>query len=332
MTTLTEQTAHNERPEACIAPSPMALVRRFTESNEEARETLIYFERNEVRGSGFGRDNPELLHALDEVRQAMVRQMPGMDFFISMIPEHYLHSENEHRTAVPETQEVPRFGLAFKAIGQLLDNHPDVKHPCDVRIEVITGREFCGSPKLPRFSLSIIERIPNTSGFGTTANPLNCATLANGKAVTFDSQGEDAKAILRWYAGAAHGLIQWTWCPARLVECNHNDHEKDFAMTTTDLNPLQNAKDNIGFVMDFLVLTAGGVVSEQVKAMVREVLLPLTETTPDLSIVSAVEAFEQVPELQEFAAQLRKAALPGEFGKYFNPDEYHKLAATFSAK
>ncbi|MHB8951275.1 MAG: hypothetical protein ACYC4S_19825 [Rhodoferax sp.] len=103
-------------------------------------------------------------------------------------------------------------------------------------------------------------------------------------------------------------------------------------MKTTVLNPLQNAKDNIGFVMDFLVLTAGGVVPEEVKTMAREVLLPLAETTPDLSIVSAVEAFEQVPELQEFAARLRKATLPGAFGKYFNPDEYHKLAATFSAE
>lgn len=103
-------------------------------------------------------------------------------------------------------------------------------------------------------------------------------------------------------------------------------------MKTTALNPLQNAKDNIGFVMDFLVLTAGGIVPEEVKTLAREVLLPLAETTPDLSIVSAVEAFEQVPELQDFAARLRKAALPGEFGKYFNPDEYHKLAATFSAE
>ncbi len=103
-------------------------------------------------------------------------------------------------------------------------------------------------------------------------------------------------------------------------------------MTTTALNPLQNAKDNIGFVMDFLVLTAGGVVSEEVKTTAREVLLPLAETKTDLSIVSAVEAFEQVPELQEFAARLRKAALPGEFGRYFNPDEYHKLATVFADK
>lgn len=205
-----------EMPDACIAPSPMALVRRFTASSEEAREAYVYFDQNKARGPGYGRDNPELLHALDVVRQALVQQMPGMEFFISMIPEYYLHSENEHRTAVPETQEVPRFGLALKAIEQLLNTHPDVKHPCDVRIDVDTGREFCGSPKLPRFSLSIIERIPRQSGSGTEANPLNCSLLANGNAVTFDSQGEDAKAILRWYAGAAHGMIQWTWYPARL--------------------------------------------------------------------------------------------------------------------
>lgn len=91
-------------------------------------------------------------------------------------------------------------------------------------------------------------------------------------------------------------------------------------MTITALNPLQNAKDNIGFVMDFLVLTAGGVVTEEVKTTAREVLLPIVETKSDLSIISAVEAFEQVPKLQEFAARLRKAALPGAYGEYFNPD------------
>ena len=98
-------------------------------------------------------------------------------------------------------------------------------------------------------------------------------------------------------------------------------------MNVTALNPLRNAKDNIGFVMDFLVQGAGGVVAEEIKARAREVLLPLAETTSDLSIVSAVEAFEKVPELREFAGQLRRSALPGEFGTYFNPDEFWRTVS-----
>ncbi len=98
-------------------------------------------------------------------------------------------------------------------------------------------------------------------------------------------------------------------------------------MNVTALNPLRNAKDNIGFVMDFLVQVAGGVVAEEIKARAREVLLPLAETTSDLSIVSAVEAFEKVPELREFAGQLRRSALPGEFGTYFNPDEFWRTVS-----
>ncbi len=103
-------------------------------------------------------------------------------------------------------------------------------------------------------------------------------------------------------------------------------HPAGVSMTTTALNPLQNVKGNIDFVISFLVLVAGGVVTEKVKTTARNVLQPLVETQSDLSIVSTVEAFERVPDLQEFAAQLRKAMLPGEFVKYFNPDEYQKPA------
>lgn len=195
----------------CIAASPMALVRRFTGNDEAARGAYIYFEQHEVRGPGFGQDIPALLAALDDVRQALVRQMAGMEFFISMIPEHYLHRTS---TPVPDIDEVPDFGKAFKAIGNLLDASPDIKNQCDVQIEVNTGRQFCGSPKTPYFRLSVIERIPAASGFGTEARVIDCNTLAGGRAISFDPSSDDAKAILRWYAGAANGLIQWTWRPA----------------------------------------------------------------------------------------------------------------------
>lgn len=98
-------------------------------------------------------------------------------------------------------------------------------------------------------------------------------------------------------------------------------------MEVIQLNPLQNAREHMAFVMQFLVEVAGEAVPEGVQAKAQEVLTPLVEANPDLSIVGVVEAFEQVPELQVFAANIRKAALPGAFGKYFNPDEYHLLAA-----
>ena len=96
-------------------------------------------------------------------------------------------------------------------------------------------------------------------------------------------------------------------------------------MTETAINPLKSAKENLGFVTEFLVLAAGGVVTEEVKANVGDVLKTLTETTPDLSMVVAIEAFEQVPALHEFAACLRTAALPGAgagYEKFFdNPED-----------
>lgn len=98
-------------------------------------------------------------------------------------------------------------------------------------------------------------------------------------------------------------------------------------MEVIQLNPLQNAREHMAFVMKFLVEVAGETVPEAVQTKAQEVLEPLVAAHPDLSIVGVVEAFEQVPELKTFAASIRKAALPGAFGKYFNPDEYHHLAA-----
>lgn len=98
--------------------------------------------------------------------------------------------------------------------------------------------------------------------------------------------------------------------------------ETTFTMTETAINPLKAAKDDIGFVTEFLVLAAGSVVTEEVKAKVGDMLKTLAETTPDLSMVVAIEAFERVPDLREFAAQLRSAALPGTgYKKIFDKSE-----------
>lgn len=98
-------------------------------------------------------------------------------------------------------------------------------------------------------------------------------------------------------------------------------------MEVIQLNPLQNAREHMAFVMKFLVEVSGEAVPEDVQTKAQEVLTSLLEANPDLSIAGVVEAFEQVSELHTFATRIRKAALPGGFGKYFNPDEYHLLAA-----
>lgn len=90
-------------------------------------------------------------------------------------------------------------------------------------------------------------------------------------------------------------------------------------MTETAINPLKCTKENLGFVTEFLVLAAGSVVPEDVKAKIGGVLKTLAETTPDLSMVVAIEAFERDPDLREFAVQLRAAALSGTgYGKFFD--------------
>lgn len=127
----------------------MALVRKFTSSCEEARSAVIYMRNKGVQGPGFGRSNERLVTALQEVQQELVRQMPDACFFISMIPEHYLHAKTKHRTEVHEVQPVPDFARGFAPIFKLLEADTNVMHSCDVRIDVDTGRRYCGvGPKL----------------------------------------------------------------------------------------------------------------------------------------------------------------------------------------
>lgn len=90
-------------------------------------------------------------------------------------------------------------------------------------------------------------------------------------------------------------------------------------MTTIAFNPLKNANTDIDWCVDFLVQVAGGIVAAEVKTGVFAELTRLAASSEELSMRTAVEAFAKVPMLQEFAERLRKAALPGDFGKYFDP-------------
>lgn len=90
-------------------------------------------------------------------------------------------------------------------------------------------------------------------------------------------------------------------------------------------NPFSNTKEDVDFTIALLVQIFGGQVGESVEAKAREVLVAESANKNDLCLLDIVEAFERVPELQEFARRLRHYALPGAFGKYFNPDEGRRL-------
>lgn len=204
-------------------PSPMALVRKHTASNEEAAKAVIYFKKGGVTGRGFGNDNLPLLDELREVSKAIDDQMQGDDYFISMIPESYLHTTSENRTEVPEQQNLPDFRIAFAPVGDLLASIGAVHHHCDVRLEISTGRAYCGDPKPPRVTLSIIERVPKVGypwrpempAMYTDAKRVDCTSLG----VSVDPSSEDVKAILKWFAGAGSGMIEWNWKPTVSSTC-----------------------------------------------------------------------------------------------------------------
>lgn len=91
-------------------------------------------------------------------------------------------------------------------------------------------------------------------------------------------------------------------------------------------NPFSHTKEDVDFSMKLLVQIYGGQLGECVEAKAREVLLVEATNKSDLCLLDIVEAFERVPVLQEFAGRLRHYALPGAFGKYFNPEGERHLS------
>lgn len=205
--------ADSAAPARRLVPSPMALVRRFTSSSEIARGAAVYFESSGVHGKKFGQTNEPLMAALAEVQQELERQMAGVEFSISMLPEYHLHALSEHRTAILDAQCVPAFAQGFEPVCRLLAANPGIKNPCDVRIEVDTGCQFCGAPTPPRVTLLVIERVPKSVGIGTTARIVDLRALAEGKVEGIYPGAEWTQELLRWYAGSSGGVVQWKWCP-----------------------------------------------------------------------------------------------------------------------
>jgi hypothetical protein len=106
----------------------------------------------------------------------------------------------------------------------------------------------------------------------------------------------------------------------------------DLSMEIIAFNPLQSNEDKPEAIMDFLVQIAGDSVSADVRAEAREVLVRMIHTGVKLSMLSVVEAYEQAPNLGTFAASLRKATLPGPFGKFFEYDEFYRSSRTQQGK
>jgi len=214
-----------------LAPSPMALVRQFTSCSKSARAAAVYFDNDGVRGPKFGPRNEALLSALSAVQQELVREMAGMRFSVAMRPEYLLHASSEHRTEIVDAQCVPAFAQLFEPVFRFLASNPAIAHPCEVRLEVDTGRQFCDAVQPPRVTLVVIERVPKpsaksegtpegdrevngkVSGRGTLARPLYFQNQASGLSLGLDPGALWAQSILRWFAGSSAGFIQVDWQP-----------------------------------------------------------------------------------------------------------------------
>lgn len=88
-------------------------------------------------------------------------------------------------------------------------------------------------------------------------------------------------------------------------------------MTLIGVNPLNNAKENVDAMLALLVEVAGGNIAKGVQVTARDALVHVIDSKPSLSMIDVVESFEQIPLLKDFAGHLRKAALPGAYGQFF---------------
>lgn len=85
------------------------------------------------------------------------------------------------------------------------------------------------------------------------------------------------------------------------------------------MNLLKNAADNIDFTVMFLVAASGIAVPAEVQEKGREVVAAYANKG-EITLFEVVDAFDRVPQLREWAAGLRKAALRGDSAqRFFDP-------------
>lgn len=119
--------------------------------------------------------------------------------------------------------------------------------------------------------------------------------------------------------------------PANFFTLHEGDLKHTFVIGSTRdgmsniFNPFSHTQEDVDSTMTLLVQMSGEQVGECVEAKAREVLLAESANKSDLCLLDIVEAFERIPELQEFAGRLRHYALPGAFGKYCGPDDERRL-------
>jgi hypothetical protein len=90
------------------------------------------------------------------------------------------------------------------------------------------------------------------------------------------------------------------------------------SLSSNRLNPLQFLPEDIEYIMAMLVAMSGMEVAPSVRDNAKEVILATAAQKSEITMLDAVDAFDLEPELKEFSAALRKAALPGPFGRYFD--------------
>lgn len=95
------------------------------------------------------------------------------------------------------------------------------------------------------------------------------------------------------------------------------DMKHDSGQSAT-FNPIQSELHNIDAAMGLLNTIAGGGTEDSVLSRAKEVLAGVASNGGEVTMHKVVMAFEAVPELGNFASVLRKASLPGEYGRYFD--------------
>lgn len=86
---------------------------------------------------------------------------------------------------------------------------------------------------------------------------------------------------------------------------------------TCRINPLASIKTDSEFLMAMLEQMAEIDLSPEQKELAKAIALREAEKG-EVSMLTAVEAFEAEPTLSAFGAKLREVALPGAHGRFFN--------------
>lgn len=189
-------------PQEGLVPSPMFLVRELTDTSEEANKHVLYFETKGVTGPGFGNDNPQILARAQPIHAALLEEMRGMVFFMSMIPLADLHGERKVAPVIPRELRIPLFRAAFEPLRQALVAKDLGFDRIDMEISVDTGGVRYGVLKRPTLVLSVIGR-------NSYEEPvrINVEKFWPGVSMSLDLESPDIRSILDWYCGAQHGCI-----------------------------------------------------------------------------------------------------------------------------